>query len=138
MKTELDAALVRDFPLLFGDRHADKRKTCMSWGFECGDGWEPMLRELAGKLEPIIAALPEAERADYRASQVKEKFGTLRFYMTMATEPMWTAIDQAESKSGAICESCGQPGKLRGGGWLTVKCDGCHGGTDAFDPSEMP
>lgn len=36
------------------------------------------------------------------------------------------AIELAEKESGVICEMCGQPGKMRSGGWWKVHCDGCH------------
>jgi len=54
MKKELDDALCLDFPLLFRDRRGDKMKTCMVWGFCCGDYWEPFVRRIAEKLEPMI------------------------------------------------------------------------------------
>ena len=125
MKAELDAALVRDFPLLYSDRNAPMQTTCMCWGFECGDGWEPLIRALSAKLEAAIAALPEADRPNYKAMQVKEKFGTLRFYLTMGTDEMFAAVDEAEAQSAETCEGCGQPGKRRGGGWIVTECDGC-------------
>jgi hypothetical protein len=60
-----------------------------------------------------------------RASQVKSKFATLRFYMTCATQKMYDLISEAEKKSAVTCEECGQPGTLRGGGWLETLCDKC-------------
>ncbi|MBS1993425.1 MAG: hypothetical protein JSS83_23070 [Cyanobacteria bacterium SZAS LIN-3] len=125
MKAELDAALVRDFPLLYGDRHAPARQTCMCWGFECGDGWEPLIRDLSAKLEAAIAALPADEQPNYRASQVKEKFGTLRFYLTCGTDEMYDLINAAEGLSAQTCEGCGQPGSVRSGGWIVTNCDEC-------------
>jgi len=77
MKPELDEALVRDFPGLYARRGTDMRETAMCWGFECGDGWEPLIRRLSEKLEPIGAV----------ASQVKEKYGGLRFYIEGIDQP---------------------------------------------------
>lgn len=125
MKAELDAALVRDFPLLYSDRNAAPQATCMCWGFECGDGWEPLIRALSAKLEAAIAALPEADQPNYKAMQVKEKFGTLRFYLTMGSDEMFAACDEAEAHSAETCEGCGQLGKRRGGGWIVTECDSC-------------
>src|SRR5262249_23218327 len=82
MRQELDDALVRDFPNLYAGRNSDKSPFC--WGFECGDGWEPLIRKLSEELEAIIVAMPEKERKKFKAVQVKEKFGTLRFYMGIA------------------------------------------------------
>lgn len=60
-----------------------------------------------------------------RASQVKEKFGTLRFYMTHSTEEMEAIIDIAVRRSSVTCEECGKPGKLVGGGWIYCRCREC-------------
>lgn len=122
MRADLDSALVRDFPLLYADRSAPMTRTAMCWGFP-GDGWEPLLRRLSEKLEPLIAAFPPEERP--RAVQVKEKFGTLRFYMSGETTEMSAAIREAEAESARTCEACGAPGKARGGGWIQTLCDGC-------------
>lgn len=124
MRADLDSALVRDFPLLYADRRAPMTHTCMCWGFECGDGWEPLIRRLSEKLEPMIRAFPDGERP--RASQVKEKFGTLRFYMTGETPEMTAAISAAYEESCRTCEQCGAPGTRRGGGWIQTLCDKCH------------
>jgi hypothetical protein len=61
-----------------------------------------------------------------RASQIKEKFGGLRFYMTHATDKMYDLINEAERKSYTTCEVCGAPGEERGGGWIRTLCDECN------------
>lgn len=121
MRQELDEALVRDFPNLYADRHNKQAPFC--WGFECGDGWEPLIRKLSQDVEAIIVAMPEKERKKYRVKQVKEKFGTLRFYMGIAHDGIRAAIDRAEQESAQTCEDCGKPGKVRSGGWISVLCD---------------
>jgi len=77
MTPELDEKLVKDFPILYKDRYSDMRHTAMCWGFECSNGWEPLIRELSEKLENYNRRhLGEA----IVATQVKEKFAGLRFY----------------------------------------------------------
>lgn len=128
MKKELDEKLVKDFPLLFADRFGDMRSTCMCWGFACGNGWEPIIREAAKKLEPIIQKYIDDNPSDKyhpRASQIKEKFGTLRFYLSHGTDEMFEIAEQAESKSADVCEECGEKGELRQGSWFRTLCDGC-------------
>jgi len=61
-----------------------------------------------------------------RASQVKEKFGTLRFYMTHTTDKMDKLIGEAEKLSEVTCENCGEPGTLRQDGWWRTLCDKCE------------
>lgn len=128
MRQDLDEALVRDFPNLYTDRNAPMSVTCMCWGFDVGDGWEPLVRELSAALEALIVKLPDGERENYRAMQVKEKFGGLRFYMTCSTDEMQALIDEAERKSYETCEACGQQGCVRKGSWIRVRCDGCSEG----------
>lgn len=129
MKKDLDEALVRDFPNLYKDRFGNMQSTCMCWGFDVGDGWEPVVRRLSEKLEAIVVAIPESEiDSDMGrpcATQVKEKFGGLRFYMTSYTDAMHEAIQQAEHEAGQTCEICGSPGKSRGGSWIRTLCDVC-------------
>jgi hypothetical protein len=57
MRRELELALWNDFPLLYRDKSTLITVSLMAFGFECGDGWEPLLRELSAKLEPLIAAV---------------------------------------------------------------------------------
>jgi len=54
--------------------------------------------------------------------QVKEKFGTLRFYYSGGDEYISGLVSMAESMTGVTCEECGNPGKTVGGGWLTTLC----------------
>lgn len=123
MKKELDDALVRDFPHLYKDRNAPMNVTCMCWGFP-GDGWEPIIRKLSEKLTELINHLPKEY---YYAVQVKEKFASLRFYMSATTEEMLDVIDEAEKESLKTCEYCGKPGEMRSDKfWLKTLCDECH------------
>lgn len=127
MSPELDNKLCTDFPNLFADRRAPMQVTCMCWGFP-GDGWYGIIREAAEKLEPLIVAYKKKYPGEEfpRASQVKEKFGTMRFYMTMETDEMANIVGDAERKSATVCEECGKKGKLRKGGWLRTLCSKCH------------
>ena len=54
--------------------------------------------------------------------QVKEKFGTLRFYYSGGDEYISGLCSMAESMSAVTCEECGNPGKTVGGGWITTLC----------------
>ena len=128
MKKELDKKLIEAFPLLYRDRHASMRTTAMCWGFSCNDGWFDIIWDLSSKLEPLLQKFhdeyPDIESPP-RASQVKEKFGGLRFYMTTASDEMYDLIAEAESLSYKTCETCGKPGEERGNGWIRTLCDSC-------------
>jgi hypothetical protein len=55
--------------------------------------------------------------------QVKEKFGTLRFYYTGGDDYISGLVSLAESVSGITCEECGDAGEGRNGGWIRTLCD---------------
>jgi hypothetical protein len=65
----------------------------------------------------------EAESAVPVATQVKEKFGTLRFYVMGATESQRGAIEFVEMLSGSTCDVCGEPGTTGGKGWISTRCE---------------
>jgi hypothetical protein len=88
-----------------------------------GAGWAPLLRELYAVMPPGV-----------RVTQVKEKFGGLRFYYGWAeTSPYdavvgkaWeTLVQHAETRSYRTCETCGAAGHVRPHGWVTTLCDAC-------------
>jgi len=126
MRKELDDKLCRECPNLYRDRHASIIVSCMPWGFETMPGWNDIIYDMSIKLEALIMALPENERQYYRATQIKEKYGTLRAYMSAETDEMQVVIDEAEEKSAVTCEYCGQPGILRTKGWHFTLCDECN------------
>lgn len=100
------------------------------FGFECHDGWHDLLEEAAIKLEPMITSHLETVDSEdfYRptTSQIKEKYGTLRWYVTGYTDDMMNIINDTEDKSHHICEVCGKLGKLRHiRGWYSTLCEEC-------------
>lgn len=116
MKDENIERLRAEFPTVFRDLYGDPMATCMAWSIECGDGWLEIIRELCAVLEPkgVVAA------------QVKEKYGTLRFYTNGGDAEADAAIERAEAQSEVTCEICGDPGEMCGTGWLMVRCENCR------------
>lgn len=80
---------------------------------------------------PERLATLEAKRAALReqvpvATQVKEKYGGLRFYVTAATDEQYAYIRFAEAMSYRICESCGTTANVRVfGRWVRTRCATC-------------
>jgi len=56
------------------------------------------------------------------ATQVKEKYGTLRFYYEGGDDFIDGLSQMAEAMSAVTCEVCGSPGKTLGGGWIRTLC----------------
>ena len=86
MRDELELALVSDFAPWFDGYFRTVHESCLARGFECGDGWEPLIRRLCGDLRKI------GPEADFRVAQVKEKFGGLRFYCDGGTDELYDRI----------------------------------------------
>jgi hypothetical protein len=47
MREELEKKLAADYPELFADYGKSPMKSCMAFGCACGDGWEPVIRNLS-------------------------------------------------------------------------------------------
>ena len=56
-------------------------------------------------------------------SQVKEKYGSLRFYVDYGDDTVYGMISMAESMSYRTCEVCGNPGEANTEGWISVRCE---------------
>jgi len=125
MKKELDEQLCQKYPLIFANRHQPMNETAMCWGFDCGDGWFNILDQLCLNIQYYIEWKNKKETVVEQvvADQVKEKFGTLRFYYSGGDEHIAGMVAMAESMSGVTCEDCGKPGRSRGFGWITTVCD---------------
>ena len=148
MKQELDAQLCERYPKMMVNRNKSMMETTMYWGFECGDGWFNIIDQLMGNIQHHIdwkerqrevairfnskaasgemREVPE-EISQVTVDQVKEKFGTLRFYYTGGDDYIDGLVSMAESMSGVTCETCGNPGKSTGGGWIKTVCE-AHSG----------
>jgi hypothetical protein len=174
MKSELQEKLFSKYPKIFGDRTKPMTETCMCWGLEVGDGWYDLIDILCESLTYTYTTSIEVDEEDGKrlgikpyksevgnsyyfiveppqviATQVKEKYGTLRFYYreeyseevislveTGKYPDLQKIIDRysnfidgivhfAEIASGRTCEMTGQPGEIHasGGsrnGWLKV------------------
>jgi hypothetical protein len=77
----------------------------------------------AKEVEEKRLAMEEAAARIPVASQVKEKFGGLRFYVQAATDKHYNYITFAENMSYHTCEECGKPGTYYPFGWHHVSCD---------------
>lgn len=112
------------FPLCF-----ETQGCCMEYGLQCNNGWFPLLERLLTKIESHLAEKYAAGFRDtdypFKIDQIKEKFGTLRFYVGGADDTIFQWIDSAEEESGRTCEITGASGALcckRGAFWLRTLC----------------
>ena len=135
MRKELDEALCAKYPEIFRDRNGDMRTTAMCWGFECGDGWYNIIDGLCATIQnrEYNNKRNNIQIAPVVATQVKEKYGTLRFYYSGGDDYIDGAVSMAEHMSEVTCEKCGAPGKLQSYGWAYTACDEHTRGEDKED-----
>lgn len=100
------------------------------------DGWGRWISHDAGWY-PIVTRCDEQLAAidpDYVVHQVKEKFGTLRYYCAPSPgkngapfrEQFSGVVQEAEVTSAQTCERCSAAGTLRDRQhWLKTLCDAC-------------
>jgi len=167
MSPELDNKLCEKYPKIFINRSKSPQESCMSWGFEVGDGWYDLLDTLCEALTYTYNTSIEVDEEDgklfgitpynhlmgkqsyyYRveapqvvADQVKEKFGSLRFYYHLEFDKENARLEEkypdlkevnkryrdyidgivhfAEIASARTCEVTGAPGQLHvRNGWF--------------------
>lgn len=145
MDKVLQDKLFNDFPKIFIEKDLPMQQTCMCWGICTDDGWFELLYRLCRHLQW------DTDKNKYPqviAQQVKEKFGTLRFYYTSVNNEAFNetieveiaavirrcaeqdgAIRFAESLSAHICEICGAfndtVAPMSRGGWYKTLCATC-------------
>ena len=113
------------FLLYSNYRQAEERyENLVKWKAEGGNypwsGGKPITDE---EIAEAKAKMEEEEKKVPVASQVKEKFGGLRFYVQGAIDEHYNYIRFAESLSYRTCEVCGAPGQYYPFGWHHVACD---------------
>jgi hypothetical protein len=137
MKTELQNELFLKYPKLYVQRYRPHTETLMCFGFACGDGWHTILDNLSAQIQDRIDYLNAEGSHSYNKSrlsddhvpvrleacQVKEKYGTLRFYYDGDDSVVEGLVRMAEAMSATTCEICGDVGKLETKGWYKVRCE---------------
>ena len=84
-----------------------------------GPGWYGLLK---GLIEDLIRL-----GWDRRVLQTKEKYGSLRFYITQREDAFRERIEAAMDESYKVCEDCGGDGTwLNDNGWMSTLCDTCR------------
>jgi len=170
---DLQAKIFEKYPKIFKDANKSPQETCMCWGLDCGDGWYNLIDTLCEAItcsfttsieldgedgtrlgikpfiykdaEPNYRFFFETKAPQVVADQVKEKFGTLRFYFHLEFDeinkdlvktgkyPQLVEINKryahfidgivhfAEIASGRTCEITGEEGEMHeAGGWFKV------------------
>lgn len=119
---EFAKRLETSYPKMFKDPYG---------GFAVGPGWWPIIETLCHQIHHHVEwrqnQLEKYQRGegcpDVTVTQIKEKFGGLRFYYDGGDDTVDGMVRMAESWAARTCEECGAPGKSRSGGWVRTLCD---------------
>ncbi|MDQ1264678.1 MAG: hypothetical protein QG559_1679, partial [Campylobacterota bacterium] len=116
--------IIEKYPQIYGVPPYDPMQSLLCFGFECGKGWYPLISKLSGDIQRILDSDPEL---NIQVVQVKEKFGSLRFYAHGAFgKEIDELIEKAEEESENICENCGKPSvPQKSKGWVKIRCAEC-------------
>jgi len=143
MNEDLQNKLYEKYSKIFRQKDLSAQETCMCWGITCGDGWFDLLDMLCGQIQnrvdnvnrnrswsiesgPKTLIPTKTEVFICEATQVKTKWGGLRFYTDGGDDYIDGLISMAESMSYRVCENCGAPGRLNKKGWLSSLCEKCR------------
>lgn len=90
-------------------------------GFAIGKGWYQIVDSLCNQIQNYLNWQKEVPQVI--VTQIKEKFGGLRFYYNGGDEKIDGMVRMAEEWAEHTCEECGKPGHERSGGWIKTLCD---------------
>jgi hypothetical protein len=134
MREELDEYLCKTYPRIFEIKPGSMMPFPM-FGFECSDGWFNIINQLCLNIQHHIDWKNKKEEVvpQVVVTQVKEKFGTLRFYYDGGDDYIGGLVGMAESMSGVTCETCGSSAKTSNvdpekgiTGWVHTTCQSCQ------------
>lgn len=123
MDEKLEKKLYEKYPKLFVQKDLSMQETCMCWGICTGNGWYWLLDNLCNCIQNYI---DNNNKEQVEVVQVKEKFGSLRFYVNGADDTIYGMIWLAEGMSYNICETCGSTTDIiHTSGWIKTTCRSC-------------
>lgn len=96
----------------------------IQFGFECGSGWYVILDTLMSNIQHYI----KYNESDMKINitQIKEKFGGLRFYYDGGNDYIDGMVSMTESLSYRTCEFCGTTHNVgQTSGWISTICEEC-------------
>lgn len=125
MTPELEEKLFSEHPILYRDRHKTPQETLICYGICCDNGWFDILTRLSDQIENYNRQDPDNPAV---ATQVKAKFGELRFYIHGGNEYISGLIEQATQESIRTCEICGSTAQVTqcNDGRIETLCQSCR------------
>jgi hypothetical protein len=94
-------------------------------GYELEEQWVSIIDKMCKNMMKYYKANPEIPIQ--RCVQMKEKFGTLRFYLEAYTDELGKIIRKAEIATTKICQFCGSKNNVKPTQpWVRYLCKECR------------
>jgi len=121
MNPELYNKLIHKYPNLFKNVNPISKHSISLFGIETnGPGWDNLIETLCSLIDCHVKY---NKCPPVSITQIKEKCGTLRFYIQGGDKIVEGMVMFAESYSAYLCEKCGNSATLHTEGWMTTLCD---------------
>lgn len=121
--------IITKYPKIFEDYQGNPGK--VNW-YGVPNGWLPIINKLCGCVQSYInnhvsyTKDGEYKPQQVKCSQMKEKFGGLRFYTDGHDEVIEGIIKMAEYLCDETCQDCGSEEDLgTTSGWISILCRTC-------------
>ena len=129
METLNENIIINKYPKIFVQNTVSMKDICTFYGLNVRKGWFHIIDSLSNNIQENV---DKRGIEQIEAKQVKEKFGSLRFYVNYYDKEVDDLIRDAAYQASITCEQCGNPGTMKNNeGFIQVSCDGCHN-TDEF------
>ena len=90
------------------------------------NGWRAAFGEqMCEEIQQELNMMEPYQRENFHVLQIKEKYGSLRFYTNWVTDAINDVIYKYEKLSEHTCISCGAPATKISTGWISPWCDKC-------------
>jgi len=91
---------------------------------EMPNGWRLAFGEqMCQEIMEVLEQTPYKD--EYRIMQIKEKYGSLRWYSAPAPREVQEIVHKYEEISGLLCIRCGAPAEYITKGWINPLCGEC-------------
>lgn len=121
--------IIAKYPKIFEDYEGNPGR--VNW-YGVPDGWLPVIDKLCGSIQNYIDNVSRyidgkrVKPKQVTCTQMKEKFGGLRFYADNTDEVVEGMISMAEFICDNKCQDCGSEEDLGlTSGWISVLCRSC-------------
>jgi hypothetical protein len=131
--------IIQKYPKIFQDYEGNPHR--VNW-YDVPDGWLAVIDILCGSIQDYIdntwrytTGGNRVSPAQVTCTQMKEKFGGLRFYVNNSDEQIEGMIRMAEFMCEHICQKCGSKENIgQTQGWIATLCGTCGSDVITWKP----